>query len=75
MTTPKWINEKEVSAMTGRALQSLRNDRCQCKGIPYSKIGSSIRYKVEDVIAFMEGHRIIPKREQEGRHDGQRKAA
>ncbi|MCI5221995.1 MAG: DNA-binding protein, partial [Candidatus Electrothrix sp. AR4] len=41
----------------------LRNDRCKCKGIPYSKIGASIRYKVEDVVAFMEGHRIIPKME------------
>jgi hypothetical protein len=63
MTTPKWITEKEVSDMTGRAVQTLRNDRCKCKGIPYSKIGSSIRYKVEDVVAFMEGHRIIPKKE------------
>ena len=49
--------------MTGRAVQTLRNDRCKCKGIPYSKIGASIRYKVEDVVAFMEGHRIIPKME------------
>ncbi len=50
--------------MTGLTVQSLRNNRCQCKGIPYSKIGSSIRYKVEDVIAFMEGHRIIPMQEE-----------
>jgi hypothetical protein len=49
--------------MTGRAVQTLRNDRCKCKGIPYSKIGASIRYKVDDVVSFMEGHRIVPRRE------------
>ena len=63
MTAPKWINEKEVAEMTGWAVQTLRNDRCKCKGIPYSKVGASIRYKVEDVIFFMEGHRIITRRE------------
>ncbi|WP_339137136.1 MAG: helix-turn-helix domain-containing protein [Candidatus Electrothrix sp. GW3-4] len=63
MTAPKWITEKDVAEMTGRAVQTLRNDRCKCKGIPYSKIGASIRYKVEDVVSFMEGHRIIPKKE------------
>lgn len=63
MTAPRWITEKDVAEMTGRAVQTLRNDRCKCKGIPYSKIGASIRYKVEDVVSFMEGHRIIPKLE------------
>jgi hypothetical protein len=63
MTVPRWIAEKEVADMTGRAVQTLRNDRCKCKGIPYSKIGASIRYKVEDVVSFMDGHRIIPKLE------------
>ncbi len=60
MDTPQWITQKEVSKMTGRAKQTLANDRCKGKGIPYSKIGASIRYRLDDVIGFMEDRRIIP---------------
>ena len=61
----KWITEKEVAEMTGRAVQTLRNDRCKCKGIPYSKIGASIRYKVDDVVEFMNACRVVPVNQQE----------
>ncbi len=63
MRTPEWITDKEVAEMTGRAVQTLRNDRFKGGGIPYSKIGASVRYKVDDVVSFMEGRRIIPKQE------------
>lgn len=49
----KWINEKEVSEMTGRGVQTLRNDRFKGQGIPYSKVGKSVRYSIQDVEAFM----------------------
>jgi predicted DNA-binding transcriptional regulator AlpA len=55
----KYLNEKEVAAITGRAISTLRNERFLRKGLPYLKIGGrSIRYKTEDVIAFMESRRI-----------------
>ena len=55
----KYLNEKEVAAITGRAISTLRNERFMRKGLPYLKVGGrSIRYKREDVIAFMEGRRI-----------------
>jgi len=55
----KYLNEKEVSTITGRAVSTLRNERFMRKGLPYLKVaGRSIRYKSEDVIAFMEGRRI-----------------
>lgn len=55
----KYLNEKEVAAITGRAVSTLRNERFMRKGLPYLKVsGRSIRYKTEDVIAFMEGRRI-----------------
>ena len=62
MNLPQWISEKEVSQMTGRATQTLRNDRVKCQGIPYSKItpGRSVRYLLDDVIGFMESRRIVP---------------
>ena len=54
-----YLNEKEVAAITGRAISTLRNERFMRKGLPYLKVGGrSIRYKSEDVISFMEGRRI-----------------
>ncbi len=54
-----YLNEKEVSQLTGRAVSTLRNERFMRKGLPYLKVGGrSIRYKTEDVIAYMEGRRI-----------------
>ncbi len=56
---PQWITEKEVSRMTAIAEQTLRNDRHNRKGIPYSKIGKrSIRYLLDDVVSFMQAGRI-----------------
>lgn len=54
----KYISEKEVSAITGRALQSLRNDRFKGRGFPYYKIGKSVRYEEEAVIAIMEKSKV-----------------
>ncbi|MBU1568804.1 MAG: helix-turn-helix domain-containing protein [Proteobacteria bacterium] len=60
MNTPQWLNEKEVSRITGRAEQTLRNDRFIQRGIPYSKIGRSVRYRLDDVVDHMEKNRVIP---------------
>jgi len=55
------MTEKEVSEMTKRALQTLRNDRHKCEGIPYSVVGKrSIRYKLDDVISYMDSRKVIP---------------
>jgi hypothetical protein len=56
-----YLTEKEVSEVTGRALATLRNDRHLRRNLPYYKAGTSgrsIRYKVEDVIKWVEGRRI-----------------
>jgi hypothetical protein len=53
-----YLTERQVSALTGRALQSLRNDRFKKQGFPYVKYGKSVRYKFVDVIAAMEARRI-----------------
>ena len=54
-----YLNEMEAAAVTGRAVSTLRNERHLCRGIPYLKIGRrSIRYKMEDILSFMEGRRI-----------------
>lgn len=54
----RWVNEKEVARITGFALPTLRNDRHLGKGVPYMKRGRSVRYKIEDVIRYMEARRV-----------------
>jgi hypothetical protein len=53
-----YITENQVSEITGLALQTLRNDRCQGKRLPYRKIGRSIRYRLDEVFAYIEAHRV-----------------
>ena len=55
---PRYIGEKEVALITGRALQTLRNDRHRGRGLPYVKMGRSIRYNLADVLNFMEARKI-----------------
>jgi hypothetical protein len=54
----QYLNEKEVSKITGRALPTLRNDRHLGRGLPYIKLMRSIRYDLRDVINFMEARKI-----------------
>ena len=55
-----YLKEKEVALMTGKAISTLRNERCLRKGIPYlkPKDGRSIYYKLQDVCDYMESQRI-----------------
>ena len=54
----EYINEKDVKRITGIALSTLRNNRFRGRGIPYIKVGRSVRYSKEDVIKFMEARKI-----------------
>ena len=54
----KYVDEQEVSKITCRALQTLRNDRHRGRGIPYIKVGRQVRYNLKEVIEFMESHRV-----------------
>ncbi len=54
-----FLNEFEVSAITGRAVSTLRNDRHLRRGLPYLKVSKrSIRYRTPDVMNFMEARPI-----------------
>lgn len=54
-----FLNEREVAAITGRALSTLRNERHLRRGVPYLRVGRrSIRYKLDDVMSFMQSRRI-----------------
>ena len=53
-----WLIESEVAAITGLSVHTLRAHRRLHKGIIYHKIGRSVRYKLSDIIGFMESRRI-----------------
>jgi hypothetical protein len=57
---PVYLTEKEVSVMTKRGLQTLRNERFNSRGIAYVKLERSVRYNLLDVIQYMESRKIIP---------------
>ncbi len=54
----RYLNEKQVSEITGIALSTLRNNRFKGTGISYSKIGRSVRYNEADVAKFLEERKI-----------------
>jgi len=53
---------KETSELTGIAVSTLEHNRFNRVGIPYIKIGKSIRYKHDDIVKYIEEHRINIKR-------------
>ena len=57
---PQYLTEKQVSESTGLSQKTLSQHRWKSTGLPYSKFGRSIRYKLDDVLAFMEAGRIEP---------------
>ncbi len=54
----KYLNEKDVAKITSLSVHTLRRMRFEHKGINYIKLGRAIRYKLEDVLAYMESHHI-----------------
>ena len=64
MSTDALLTTKEVANMTGLSRETLAQWRSQRRGIPYLKIGRSVRYAVADVQAYLEGCRVsvsVPK--------------
>lgn len=56
----RYVTEREVSALTGLALPTLRNYRVTHQGPPYVKVGRAVRYNVEEVLVFMERRKVTP---------------
>ncbi|MDX9785371.1 MAG: helix-turn-helix domain-containing protein [Desulfobacterales bacterium] len=54
----RYLTENQVAEITGRAVQTLRNDRFLGKGFPYSKIGRSVRYSLNDIHDFMKSRAV-----------------
>ena len=58
---PTLLNTVQAAKRLTLAPHTLEADRCERRfGIPYIKIGRSVRYREEDVIAFLEKSRVVP---------------
>jgi phage terminase Nu1 subunit (DNA packaging protein) len=56
----QYVNECEISKITGLAIQTLRNWRHKGCGFPYFKIGRTIRYDLDDIVIFMQNKKVEP---------------
>ncbi len=65
----KYLTDRQVSEMTGIAVQTLRNYRTLHKGPPYIRLYKSIRYRESDIVEFMEKRRVVPTGEKGGAND------
>lgn len=46
------LNEKVLAARWGISVKTLQNKRVQGDGIPFLKLGRSVRYQLKDVVEF-----------------------
>ena len=51
--THQCLTEREVSSRTGLSLSTLRAHRFKRIGLPYIKIGRSVRYRAQDLETFL----------------------
>jgi hypothetical protein len=54
----RWIDENEAAKICGRCVRSLQNDRWKGTGLNYTKFGRSVRYRIGDILDFMESRRV-----------------
>jgi hypothetical protein len=52
------LTEVQVAAILGRAPSTLQKDRCYGRGVPYIKAGQQVRYRVGDLVEYIDAHRI-----------------
>ena len=51
-STEIFLTETELALRQKRSVKTLQADRVAGRGVPFLKIGRSVRYRVADVIAF-----------------------
>lgn len=52
--TPEYLTADQVAQMTGFSTKSLEAYRAKRQGPPFLKVGNSVRYRADDVRAWVE---------------------
>ena len=55
---PQFLSEAEVAKILSISRASLQQNRWLNRGIPFLKVGRSVRYAVTDLQAFIEANRV-----------------
>ena len=48
------LTEHEVATITGKSVRTLQDDRHHRRGVPYRKVGRSVRYLEHEVIRWLD---------------------
>lgn len=59
--TPRTLHEPDASRYIGLSRAYLRQARAQGRGPAYLRIGRAVRYRVVDLDAFLDAHRVEPR--------------
>ncbi len=51
---PPLLNQKQYCELTGKGKSTAEQDRLHGRGAPFIKMGRSIRYRLDDVVAWLE---------------------
>lgn len=54
------LTEKEVASHFAISVKKLQKDRSRNEGIPYLKIGSSVRYEWQEIQKYTSLIRVVP---------------
>lgn len=54
----RFINEKQYADLRGASVFTVRNERIKRQGLAFYKIGKSVRYRYDEVLAFLERCRV-----------------
>ena len=57
----QYLPETLVSEITGMSVATLRNHRWLGKGIPYIKIGRTVRYQESEILAYLDKLKVQTK--------------
>ncbi len=60
MEVDRYVTDIEAAAILSISPQSLRNWRCIGRGPVYTKKNRMVRYRVQDLLDYMNGGRIDP---------------
>jgi len=56
LTTPQFVSEKDLEAITGVRVRTSQKHRLFNRGPRWYKIGGSLRYRLDEVLAWIEGN-------------------
>jgi hypothetical protein len=59
-TVPALLTDPQVTELLGLPVGALRQDRYLSVGLPYVRIGHRIRYRAEDVAAYIAANTVTP---------------